>query len=557
MGGGRRSDGLRPWGPLPNHPPEGGGGEAAARTGGPPHARRCGVTRCPVIPIAPSETPPHELGWARPAARGGGRGDPRPRPLWPRARLLPVLLALALGACAAPGGPWAPASDGGEPGLLLQVLSLVERQYAVEPDLGAARHGALRALEKLLPEGRFRVEGDRAASLVTHAGPDAPAVTARFAAIGPEDVARDLGAAYRLARGIAPGRDRPAVEPAMIRGALAALDAHSIFLDPEAYRELQAETSGSFAGVGIEIAVRDDELIVVTPLEGTPAWRAGIQAGDRVVAIDGEPTAGKRFTEAIRRLRGPRGTSVRLTVRRAGLDAPLELSITRETIQAQSVRSLTLEPGVAYVRIRQFQERTPADLEAGIERLVLGGQLFGLVVDLRNNPGGLLAAAVAVAEKFLEDGKLITYTEGRLPSGSLRFVAHGRAPVTRVALVVLVNEGSASASEIVAGALQDHQRAVVLGQRSFGKGSVQTIFPLTDGSALKLTTAHYFTPRGRSIHGQGITPDLPVAPSEDPAGRGALFVEAGALQRDGQIQRAVEHLRQLARPPAAPAPASR
>jgi carboxyl-terminal processing protease len=331
-----------------------------------------------------------------------------------------------------------------------------------------------------------------------------------------------------------------------IRGMLKALDPHSAFLDPESYREMQVETSGSFGGLGIEITIKDDQLTVVAPIEGTPAHRAGIQPGDKIVKIEGLATKDMTLVDAVKKMRGPKGTKVNITILREGAKELQELTVTREIIQVQSVRSQEIEPGLGYVRIRQFQERTSRDLESAIEKLEKTGRFAGLIVDLRNNPGGLLSSAVEVSEKFLGDGKLVVYTEGRVRNQNMRFVAHARHAITEVPLVVLVNQGSASASEIVAGAVQDHGRGVVLGTQTFGKGSVQTIISLPDGSGLRLTTAKYFTPKGRSIHGKGISPDIVVEPpKEDPNVKPPAPPpsEAEQQKKDIQLQRALDILK--------------
>jgi carboxyl-terminal processing protease len=331
-----------------------------------------------------------------------------------------------------------------------------------------------------------------------------------------------------------------------VRGMLRSLDPHSSFLDPESYREMQVETSGAFGGLGIEITVRDDQLTVVAPIEGTPAYRAGVKPGDKIIKIEGIATKDMSLTDAVKRMRGPKGTKVTITIMREDQKELIDVTVTREIIQVQSVKTQEIEPGLGYLRVRQFQERTARDLEAGIEKLEKTGRLAGLVLDLRNNPGGLLSAAVEVSEKFLGDGKLVVYTEGRVRNQNMRFVAHAKHAVTEVPLVVLVNHGSASASEIVAGAIQDHGRGVVLGQQTFGKGSVQTIIPLPDGSGLRLTTAKYFTPKGRSIHGKGIEPDILVEPvKEDPAAKppAAPLSEAEAQKKDSQLQRALDILK--------------
>jgi carboxyl-terminal processing protease len=328
---------------------------------------------------------------------------------------------------------------------------------------------------------------------------------------------------------------------------LRSLDPHSSFMDPESYREMQVETSGSFGGLGIEITIRDDQLTVVAPIEGTPAWRAGIQPGDRIVKIEGLATKDMSLPDAVKRMRGPKGTKITITVAREGLKEPIDVGLVREVIQVQSVKAQELEPGIGYIRVRQFQERTAPDLVAAVEKFEKTGRLGGLIVDVRNNPGGLLSAAVEVSEEFLGDGKLIVYTEGRVRNQNMRFTAHAKRAITEVPLVVLVNQGSASASEIVAGAIQDHGRGVVIGQQTFGKGSVQTIIPLADGSGLRLTTARYFTPKGRSIHGKGITPDIVIEPPKDEVtvtkpGAPPLS-EAELMKRDVQLQRAIEILK--------------
>jgi carboxyl-terminal processing protease len=332
-----------------------------------------------------------------------------------------------------------------------------------------------------------------------------------------------------------------------VRGMLRSLDPHSSFMDPESYREMQVETSGSFGGLGIEITVRDDTLTVVAPIDGTPAWRAGIQPGDRIVKIEGLVTKDLSLADAVKKMRGPKGTKVMITVVREGTKEPFDVQLTREVIQVQSIKSQELEPGIAYVRIRQFQERTAADMIAAVEKSDKGGQLTGIILDLRYNPGGLLSSAVEVSEEFLGDGKLVVYTEGRVRNQNMRFTAHAKHSITEVPLVVLVNGGSASASEIVAGAIQDHGRGVIIGTQTFGKGSVQTIIPLSDGSGLRLTTARYYTPKGRSIHGKGITPDIVIeAPKEEAAAAKPNTpppTEAEQMKKDVQLQRAIEILK--------------
>jgi carboxyl-terminal processing protease len=296
-----------------------------------------------------------------------------------------------------------------------------------------------------------------------------------------------------------------------VKGMLETLDPHSAFMTPEAFREMQVETQGSFGGLGLEITVKDRMLTVVAPIDGTPADRAGIQPGDRIVKIEGQPAKDMTLMDAVRKLRGPKGSKVTISILREGSLEPMDITLVRETIEVRSVRSKDLGDGMYYVRLTSFQEKTSKDLERTLEQAQKAGTA-ALILDLRNDPGGLLNQAVAVGDMFLDKGQLIVYTEGRLKNQDLRFTAEHSNGYPKWPMVVLVNGGSASASEIVAGALQDWKRAVILGTKTFGKASVQTVIPLSDGSGLRLTTAKYFTPRGRSIHGTGITPDIIVEP---------------------------------------------
>jgi carboxyl-terminal processing protease len=295
-----------------------------------------------------------------------------------------------------------------------------------------------------------------------------------------------------------------------IRGMLAGLDPHSAFLDDTEYKELREGTSGEFGGLGIEVGMEDGFVKVVAPIDDTPAQRAGVKAGDLIIRLDATPVKGMSLNDAVKLMRGQPGTDIKLTIVREGVDRPLEITVTRAVIRVQSVRSRVLEPGFGYVRISQFQTNTAGKLAEEIERLK-AQPLKGLVLDLRNNPGGVLSAAVAVSDAFIESG-LIVYTEGRTEDAEQRFEATAGDLLDGLPMVVLVNGGSASASEIVAGALQDQRRAVVMGEKTFGKGSVQTILPVRADAAIKLTTARYFTPSGRSIQASGIEPDIALAP---------------------------------------------
>jgi carboxyl-terminal processing protease len=308
---------------------------------------------------------------------------------------------------------------------------------------------------------------------------------------------------------VEPVEDTALLENA-IRGMLSGLDPHSAYLVPDDYQELQAGTSGEFGGLGIEVGMEDGFVKVIAPIDDTPAKRAGVEAGDLVVRLDDTPVKGMSLADAVKVMRGEPGTDIVLTIVREGVDRPIRITITRDVIHVTSVRSRALEPGYGYVRISQFQLRTGESLREAVGKLrneAGDDGLNGLVLDLRNNPGGVLNAAVSVSDAFLDKG-VIVYTDGRMDDAKLTFSAKGSDVLDDIPLVVLVNSGSASASEIVAGALQDHGRAVIMGEKTFGKGSVQTILPLGNGSALKLTTARYYTPSGTSIQARGIVPDI-------------------------------------------------
>ena len=308
---------------------------------------------------------------------------------------------------------------------------------------------------------------------------------------------------------VEPIGDKTLLENA-IRGMLSGLDPHSAYLVPDDYQELQAGTSGEFGGLGIEVGMEDGFVKVIAPIDDTPAQRAGVEAGDLVIRLDDTPVKGMSLAEAVKLMRGEPGTDIVLTIVREGVDRPIRITITRDVIHVTSVRSRSIEPGYGYVRISQFQLRTGESLRETVDKLredTGDGGLKGLVLDLRNNPGGVLNAAVSVSDAFLDEGTIV-YTEGRMDEAQLTFSAKGSDILDGIPLVVLVNAGSASASEIVAGALQDHRRAVIMGEKTFGKGSVQTILPLDNGSALKLTTARYYTPSGNSIQARGIVPDI-------------------------------------------------
>ncbi|RYZ85204.1 MAG: S41 family peptidase, partial [Moraxellaceae bacterium] len=293
-----------------------------------------------------------------------------------------------------------------------------------------------------------------------------------------------------------------------IKGLIAELDPHSAYLDKEAYAELQATTSGEFGGVGLEVGMDEGAIKVITPLDGSPSQKVGIKPGDIIVRIDDQPMKGKTLTDATRLMRGPKDTPVKMSLQRKGADDPIEVVVMRDLIHVQSVIVKPIADDYLYVRIAQFQSNTGHDFSDKLrENLKQRPKTKGLVLDLRNNPGGVLQASVEVADAFLETGTVV-YTQGRMENSSVSYAATPGDITGGLPLVVLINSGSASASEIVAGALQDHKRAIIMGTRSFGKGSVQTVIPITEDRAIKLTTALYYTPNGRSIQAKGIDPDV-------------------------------------------------
>ncbi len=300
-----------------------------------------------------------------------------------------------------------------------------------------------------------------------------------------------------------------------INGMLTSLDPHSSYLSPEDFQELQEETKGSFSGIGIEITIRDGVLTVVSPIEGTPAYRKGIQAGDQIIRINGQLTKDMTMMDAIKLLRGAKGSKVTISILRKEWQGLQDIELVRDVIPVHSVKALTIEPGLLYVRITNFQSTTTRDFRKALNRAIRKGPLKGLILDLRNNPGGLLDQAVKVSDMFIDKGVIVS-TRGRNRDQDMVFEAHRGTGRFDFPMIVLVNGGSASASEIVAGALQDHKRAIIVGTETFGKGSVQTIVPRPGGAGLRLTTARYYTPSGDSIQATGITPDM-VVPFEEPA----------------------------------------
>ncbi|WP_372926390.1 S41 family peptidase [Marinobacter sp.] len=338
--------------------------------------------------------------------------------------------------------------------------------------------------------------------------------------------------------------DRKLLESA-IKGMLSDLDPHSTYLAPKDYEQLEESTSGEFGGLGIEVGMEDGFVKVISPIDDTPAQKAGVQAGDLIIKLGDQPVKGMSLEEAVKLMRGKPGTVLTLTIMREGESAPIEIDVERDVIKVTSIKSRIIEKGYGYVRITQFQEDTGSQFTTALEDLEKehGSDLDGLIIDLRNNPGGILQAAVEAADALLDEG-LIVYTEGRIQSSRLRFNAEPGDVMTDTPIVVLINGGSASASEILAGALQDHERAVVMGTQSFGKGSVQTVIPLDETHAIKMTTARYYTPDGRSIQAKGIKPDIEVKPAELTELEGQpVFTEAdlsGHLEGQDEEQNAAE-----------------
>jgi carboxyl-terminal processing protease len=328
-----------------------------------------------------------------------------------------------------------------------------------------------------------------------------------------------------------------------LKGMLSSLDPHSQFMDPDTYNELKVDTEGKFGGIGIQITIKDGLLTVVTPIEDTPAWKAGVKANDRIVKINGELTRDITLTDAVKKLRGKPAEVVNISILRETEKKILEFKIAREIIKIKDIKEARiLEDGIAYIRLVEFRENTPKDIESALENLKkLGMNAF--ILDLRNNPGGLLDVAVRVTEKFVPKEKLICSTKGRLNKQNLEFRALSNNPILDLPMAVLINEGSASGSEIVAGALQDYRRAIIIGMKSFGKGSVQTVIPLSDGSALRLTTSKYFTPLGHEIHGKGVMPDIAVE-----EGRITLDMEKEPTEKPQDIFEEIENKEKQPKP---------
>ncbi|MDR3089128.1 MAG: S41 family peptidase [Desulfobulbaceae bacterium] len=343
--------------------------------------------------------------------------------------------------------------------------------------------------------------------------------------------------------------DTKKVVDGAIHGLLYSLDPHSSYLEPDEFTELQEETEGAFTGIGIEVSVENNQLIIISPIEGTPADRAGLMAKDVIVAIGKEKTDAMGADEAIKRLRGPKGSKITISISRSGWEEPKEFTLRRDTIPLHSVKAFFLAPGVIYARITNFQENTTDELKKAVADLGHGQKISGMILDMRNNPGGLLNQAVSVSDVFLTAGAIV-YTRGRTEEQNMQFSAHNSGDEPRYPLVILVNEGTASAAEIVAGALQAHKRGILVGTRTFGKGSVQTIIQLPEGAALRLTTARYFTPDNRSIQALGISPDVEVALASPEGDHQDADKEKSEKEKQVREADLPQHLPGMAAPPA-------
>ncbi len=349
---------------------------------------------------------------------------------------------------------------------------------------------------------------------------------------------------------VEPVNDRDAIENA-IQGMLTGLDPHSSYMNPRMYRDMQVQTRGEFGGLGIEVSQENGYIKVISPIDDTPAARAGVKPGDLITHLNGNSVQGLSLQEAVEQMRGERGTAIRITIRREGVERPIELSITRDVIRPQVVRFRLEQGDIGYIRLTSFNEQTEVGLRRAMQQLrqQAGGNLKGIVLDLRNNPGGLLDQAVQVSDDFLDQGEIVS-TRARRPEDAQRWNARSGDIAQGLPVVVLINSGSASASEIVAGALQDHRRAIVLGVKSFGKGSVQTVMPIPGNGAIRLTTARYYTPSGRSIQATGIEPDIEVLATREDAQQAA----AARRDREADLRRALRNDNGRETPAAPPLP---
>lgn len=419
--------------------------------------------------------------------------------------------------------------------LLSEAFSRIETDYVDPPDFSLLRRWALAELEEAVRSEAFLVLETQKELKLNYKLPGASAAWKTFSPRPTRlETVQDIEFAHSIAIQIVPTIESRKLEMAMLKKAVVRLDRRSSFLNPESYRGLKTEATPGTGGIGVELAIRDGQLAVIAPIEGATAHRAGILPGDRIVKIDGASTSGMDLLDAVGMMRGGVGTKVTITILRAEWPESKNFELTREVVRVRSVYAGELDAGIGFLRIRQFQEQTPRDVEAALQELERQG-LQALILDLRNNSGGLLIAALEVAEKFLEKGVLITYTEGRAKNQTLRFPASAEKPRLHIPMVIVVNNGTAAGAEVVAGALQESGRGPLLGSQTFGHSSLQTFIPLLDGSALKLTTARWFTPKGRSVEGMGLEPEVLV--EAPPLGSGTV---PGDLTRDVQLQRALE-----------------
>lgn len=430
--------------------------------------------------------------------------------------------------------------EGGLPrvSVLERAFSEIDRAYVEAPDFAVLAAGAVQALQQAAPALELRLTETPEQTEASYAAGTERRVLVFSRGYTRPQALLDVTTLLRRAREVSPAAVD--LEAASIVGALRRLDPDSAFLDREAYRELLGFVPAGIAGVGLELTIRRGVLTVVAPLEGSPAQAVGLQTGDRLEKIDGTPTTSMALAGAVRRLRGAAGTKIILTIARAGWTEARDIEVTRARVARPAVQARELTAGVAYVKLSMFADESPRELAAALARLRTASTQ-ALVLDLRNNPGGLLTAAVEVAEQFLDDGKLIVYTEGRLRNQNMRFSAHAKKADTALPMAVLVNGGSAGSSEIVAEALKEWGRAVIVGEPTLGRGSVQTVIPLPDGSALKLTTARFLSAKGRAFDGVGVTPDVRVEAGELIGAPARMPVDE-LMARDAQLRVAVERL---------------
>ncbi len=416
--------------------------------------------------------------------------------------------------------------------LLRETVALVEENYFSTPDMKVAYGAGLRGLQGTFGKDRLDLTRRDARHFTLRAGKKELEV---YFGGGDMDGLASMEEAYRFALANLEPKDKEdgelKVMYGMLRSMMSSLDTFSSFLPPDVFREMQVETSGHYGGIGVTITTRDKRVYIVSPFDDSPADKVGLKTGDEIVAVEGDSIAGKSLTEAVSRMRGVPGTPVRISILREGWSLPREFVLVRAVVQIKSVKAKVLDGNIGYLRLTAFHERTTDELDKAMDRLIDAG-VRGLILDLRNNPGGLLHQSVRVAERFLPNRSMVVFTRGRHRSQTMYFRTHVNGIWVKKPLIVLVNRGSASASEIVAGALQDLDRALIIGARTYGKGSVQTIIPLAEGAGVRITTAKYYTPLGIEIHGKGIRVDVEVKdPSGDKADNSAESGKSGVKKR--------------------------